>query len=182
MSKNPDQALRLMIVDDSGEDAEAIVSALRNSGIAVRPLRPASGEELAAMLGAQPIDLVLAAQQARDIPFAEVMQAITAIGKDIPVVAVSNGIDDAGLHEAQSTGARNIALRHKPQQLLATVRREWDDLEGRRALRKPEPRVRETDSRCATLIESSRAPIASVNQGMPISPHSTDPELFTYEY
>src|SRR3546814_4217792 len=72
--------------------------------------------ELAAMLGAQPIDLVLAAQQARDIPFAEVMQAITASGKDIPVVAVSNGIDDAGLHEAQSTGARNIALRHKPQQ------------------------------------------------------------------
>src|SRR3546814_14259880 len=72
MSKNPDQALRLMIVDDSGEDAEAIVSALRNSGIAVRPLRPASGEELAAMPGAQPIDLVLAAQQARDLPFAEV--------------------------------------------------------------------------------------------------------------
>src|SRR3546814_7804029 len=104
MSKNPDQALRLMIVDDSGEDAEAIVSALRNSGIAVRPLRPASGEELAAMLGAQPIDLVLAAQQARDIPFAEVMQAITASGKAIPVVAVSNGIDDAGLPETQKTG------------------------------------------------------------------------------
>src|SRR3546814_20608979 len=94
MSKNPDQALRLMIVDDSGEDAEAIVSALRNSGIAVRPLRSASGEELAAMLGAQPIDLVLAAQQASDIPFADVMQAITASGKDIPVVAVSNGIDE----------------------------------------------------------------------------------------
>src|SRR3546814_4523239 len=124
MSKNPDQALRLMIVDDSGEDAEAIVSALRNSGIAVRPLRPASGEELAAMPGAQPLDLVLAAQQARDIPFAEVMQAITARGKDIPVVAVSTGIDDAGLHDAQSTGARNIALRPKPQPLLATVYRQ----------------------------------------------------------
>src|SRR3546814_6861471 len=122
MSKNPDQALRLMIVDDSGEDAEAIVSALRNSGIAVRPLRPASGEELAAMLGAQPIDLVLAAQQARDIPFAEVMQAITASGKDIPVVAVSNGMDAAGLQEAQRTGARNIALRPQPPQLLAPVR------------------------------------------------------------
>ena len=97
MPKNPDQALRLMIVDDSVEEAEAIVSGLRNSGIAVRPLRPASGEELAVMLGAQPIDLVLAAQQATGIPFAEVMQHVGGSGKDIPVIAVSNGIDDTSL-------------------------------------------------------------------------------------
>src|SRR3546814_9646324 len=104
------------------------------------------------------------------------MQAITASGKDIPVVAVSNGIDDAGLHEAQSTGARNIALRHKPQQLLATVRREWDDLGGRRALRSLEARVRETERRCDTLIESSRDPIAYVHQGMHIRANSRSEE------
>ena len=42
MPNGTDIALRLMIVDDSVEDAEAIVSTLRNAGIAVRPLRPAS--------------------------------------------------------------------------------------------------------------------------------------------
>ncbi|HZW17675.1 MAG TPA: EAL domain-containing protein, partial [Luteimonas sp.] len=181
MSKNPEQALRLMIVDDSVEDAEAIVSALRNSGVAVRPLRPASAQELAGMLGEQKIDLVLAAQQARDIPFAEAMQAVAASGKDIPVVAVSNGIDDAGLHEVQSAGARNIALRHKPQQLLATVKREWEDLESRRALRRLEARVRETERRCDTLIESSRDPIAYVHQGMHIRANSAYLEMFGYE-
>src|SRR5690606_7456416 len=162
-------------------DAEPIVSALRNSGIAVRPLRPESGDDLAAMLGAQPIDLVLAAQQAGDIPFSDVMQAITASGKDIPVVAVSNGIDDAGLHEAQSTGARKIGLRRTPQQLLATVRREWDDLESRRALRRLEARVRETERRCDTLIESSRDPIAYVHQGMHIRANGAYLEMFGYE-
>src|SRR3546814_18538729 len=91
------------------------------------------------------------------------MQAITASGKDIPVVAVSNGIDDAGLHEAQSTGARNIALRHKPQQLLAKVRREWDDLGGRRALRSLEQRVRAAERQRATPTKSSRDPHAYVN-------------------
>ena len=181
MPKNPEQALRLMIVDDSVEDAEAIVSALRNSGVAVRPLRPTSAEELAGMLGEQKIDLVLAAQQARDIPFAEAMQAVAASGKDIPVVAVSNGVDDAGLHEVQSAGARNIALRHKPQQLLATVSREWEDLEGRRALRRLEARVRETERRCDTLIESSRDPIAYVHQGMHIRANGAYLEMFGYE-
>src|SRR3546814_12827429 len=59
-----DHALRLMIVDDSVEDAEAIVSTLRNAGIAVRPLRPDSAESLAEMLADQAVDLVLAAQGA----------------------------------------------------------------------------------------------------------------------
>jgi multidomain signaling protein FimX len=181
MSKNPDQALRLMIVDDSVEDAEAIVSALRNSGIAVRPLRPASEDELSTMLGGQQIDLVLAAQQGKDLPFTAVMQSVAASGKDIPVVAVSNGIDDTSFHEAQSAGARNIALRDKPQQLLATVRSEWDDLEGRRALRRLEARVRETERRCDTLIESSRDPIAYVHQGMHIRANSAYLEMFGYE-
>ena len=57
-----------MNVDDSVEDAEAIVSALRNAGIAVRPLRPASAEELGTMLGSQTIDLVLASQQSTGVP------------------------------------------------------------------------------------------------------------------
>ena len=42
MSKKTDNALRLVIVDGRVEDAEALVSGLRNSGIAVRPVRAAS--------------------------------------------------------------------------------------------------------------------------------------------
>ena len=67
MPNGTDIALRLMIVDDSVEDAEAIVSTLRNAGIAVRPLRPASADELGAIIGGQPIDLVLAAQQGKGV-------------------------------------------------------------------------------------------------------------------
>lgn len=40
MQNANDITIRLLIVDDSGENAEAIVSTLRNSGIAVRPWRP----------------------------------------------------------------------------------------------------------------------------------------------
>ena len=46
MATHQDNALRLMVIDDSMEEAEAIVGALRNAGIPVRPLRPASLEEL----------------------------------------------------------------------------------------------------------------------------------------
>ena len=62
MPPAPDQALRLVIVDDGVEAAEAIVSTLRNAGIAVRPQRPATCEELKDLIDAQAVDLVLAAR------------------------------------------------------------------------------------------------------------------------
>jgi CheY-like chemotaxis protein len=80
MQNGTDIALRLMIVDDSVEDAEAIVSALRNAGIAVRPLRPANVEELSAMLAGQTIDLVLADQQSGGLPLDEVLQLVRGSG------------------------------------------------------------------------------------------------------
>ena len=53
MAKKQENALRLLIIDDKVEDAEAIVSGLRNAGIAVRPVRAANAEELdAAVSGA----------------------------------------------------------------------------------------------------------------------------------
>jgi multidomain signaling protein FimX len=180
MAKSPENALRLMIVDDSVDAAEAIVSNLRNAGIAVRPLRPGSPDELAAMLGAQGIDLVLADQQCSTIPLQQVLQQVSSSGKDLPVVAVAETVDESSFIDAQAAGARRIALRHRPQLLLAAVRGEWADLEARRALRRLEARLRETERRCDSLIESSREPIAYIHEGMHIRANSAYLEMFGY--
>jgi multidomain signaling protein FimX len=180
MAKSPENALRLMIVDDSVDAAEAIVSTLRNAGIAVRPLRPGSPDELAGMLGAQGIDLVLADQQCSTIPLQQVLQQVSSSGKDLPVVAVAETVDEASFIDAQAAGARRIALRHRPQLLLAAVRGEWADLEARRALRRLEARLRETERRCDSLIESSREPIAYIHEGMHIRANSAYLEMFGY--
>lgn len=181
MANGPDHALRLMIVDDSVEAAEAIVSVLRNAGIAVRPLRPESVEELGEQLDAQAIDLVLAAQGAASVPLPQVLECIKASGKDLPVVAVVDQVDDAALTQALASGVRGIALRHQPQQLLGVVRTEWGDLEARRTLRRLEAQVRETERRCDALIESSRDPIAYIHEGMHIRANAAYMEMFGFD-
>ena len=181
MASGSDIALRLMIVDDSVEDAESIVSTMRNAGIAVRPLRPASAEELGGMIGNQAIDLVLAAQQSTGVPLDEVLQLVKSSGKDLPVIAIADRVDEATLSQAFAGGVRGIALRNKPQQLLGTVRAEWADLEARRSLRRLEAQVRETERRCDALIESSREPIAYVHEGMHIRANAAYLEMFGYE-
>ena len=181
MSKSQDQALRLMLIDDSVEEAEGIVSGLRNAGIAVRPLRPTSAAELSTMLGAQAVDLVLASEPCAGLPLKDVQQHVIASGKDIPVIAVVERLDVDGYAELIARGARAVALRHKPAQLLATVQRERIDLDARRGLRRLESQVRETERRCDALIESSRDPIAYVHEGMHIRANSAYLEMFGFE-
>ena len=181
MAKNQDNALRLMVVDDSMEDAEAIVSALRNAGIAVRPLRPATPEELAGMFTGQGIDLVLAALDSTGLPLDEVARQVQASGKDVPLLAVADSIDAESFSRAHGHGVRRIVLRDKPQLLLNAVRDERNDLEARRALRLLEARVRETERRCDALIDSSRDPIAYIHEGMHIRANGAYLEMFGYE-
>ncbi len=180
MQNANDMTVRLLIVDDSGENAETIVSTLRNSGIAVRPTRPQHSEELAQALATQPIDLVLVAA-AQSIPLLQVTQQIAASGKDIPMILLAESINENKWVEAGANGIRAIALRHRPEHLLAVVRNEWTDLHARRGLRRIEAQMRETERRCDALISSSRDPIAYVHEGMHIRANEAYLEMFGYE-
>ena len=94
MQFGSDTTLRLLIVDDSVEAAEAIISGLRNGGIAVRPSRPDSEDDLSEMLATQPPDLVIAARDARSVPLERVMALVDGSGKDLPVLMLVDAIDD----------------------------------------------------------------------------------------
>ena len=181
MAIGKDTALRLMLVDDQVNEAEAIVSGLRNAGIAVRPLRPESLDELAAQLQQQPVDLVLAEYASKNLPFNEVAQVVTGSGRDIPLLAVLDGVTDEILDGVQALGAQGVALRGRPQQLLKSVRVEWNDLDARRSQRRLEAQVRETERRCDALIDSSREPIAYIHEGMHIRANPAYLEMFGYD-
>ncbi|RRN54791.1 EAL domain-containing protein [Pseudoxanthomonas sp. SGNA-20] len=175
-----DSTIRLLIVDDRVEDAEAVVTALRNGGIAVRPLRPQDPAELAQMVAGQPVDLVLASNSTA-MPLEQVCAQVGASGKDLPLLALVDRIDDAAVLACLGNGVRALVLRHRPEHLLATVRREWSDLEARRGLRRLEAQLRETERRCDALIASSRDPVAYIHEGMHIRANDAYLEMFGFE-
>ena len=181
MAIGKDTALRLMLIDDQVNEAEAIVSGLRNAGIAVRPLRPESLDELASQLAQQQVDLVLAEYACRSLPFNEVGMVVGGCGRDIPLLAVLDGVTDETLDSLQSLGAHGVALRGRPQQLLGAIRAAWEDLVARRSQRQLEAQVRETERRCDALIDSSREPIAYIHEGMHIRANPAYLEMFGYQ-
>lgn len=176
-----DAVIRLLLVEDQVEDAEFLISMLRNGGIAIRPQRPESAEELAGLLASQNVDMVLAAFDAGYIAFAEVAHQVEATGKDIPLLAAVRQLDEATVLAAIAAGARDVALRSRPEHVQFVVRNEFQARQSRRSLRHLEAALRETERRCDALISSSRDPIAYVHEGMHIRANQAYLEMFGFE-
>jgi diguanylate cyclase (GGDEF)-like protein/PAS domain S-box-containing protein len=169
-----------MLVEDRMEDAERIISALRNAGVAVRPQRPESIEELTASLSGGPADLVLAALDCRSMPFESVASAVSHSGKDVALIALCQQIDQAQILHALGSGVTALALSGNSDHLNAVVAQESAALATRRAVRALEAALRESDRRCDALIESSRDPIAYIHEGMHIRANDAYLEMFGY--
>lgn len=176
-----DAVLRVLLIDDRLEDAEQLTSLLRNGGMAVRPQRPDSLDELRQMLGNQSVDLVIASFNGVSISFDEVVGAVEASGKDLPVLAAMDALAEDTLLAALKRGARDIVLRHQPAQAQAVVRAEAESVHTRREVRGLEAQLRETERRCDALIASSRDPIAYIHEGMHIRANEAYLEMFGYE-
>lgn len=181
MSKGSDTPIRMLIVNDDVAAAEAIVSHLRNSGMAVRPSRPSELAELSAMLDKTPFDLVLLSLPSTAISQQEVFMLVEAQGRDLPILVETAEVDAKHLLSLTDAGVRAVLPRGQFNHLRVMVERELEDLNARRGLRRLEAQLRETERRCDSLIESSRDPIAYIHEGMYIRANSAYLEMFGYE-
>jgi diguanylate cyclase (GGDEF)-like protein/PAS domain S-box-containing protein len=176
-----DPITKIIIVEDAAEDAEQIVSVLRNGGIAVRPQRVTSEEEFAAALESLSPDLVLANPESREVSYAAVARAIETNGKDMALLALAGQVTEELIAQTFASGTRGIALRKRPEQLQAVVRRELDALNMRRSVRRLEASLRESERRCDSLLDSSRDPIAYVHEGTHVRANRAYLEMFGFE-
>ncbi|WHZ18225.1 MAG: PAS/PAC domain-containing protein [Rhodanobacteraceae bacterium] len=178
----PEPITKLIIAEDQAEDAEQIISVLRNSGIALRPQRISTEEELAASLESFTPDLVLANPDCKEITLAAIGRALDATGKDVALLALADKLtDDAVATILTHRNVRGIALRNRHDQLQAVVRRELDSLNTRRNVRRLEAALRESERRCDALLDSSRDPIAYIHEGTHVRANNAYLEMFGFE-
>src|SRR5690348_5373628 len=176
-----DSVTRIVIVEDVAEDAEQVVSVLRNGGIAVRPQRVTSEEEFAATLESLNPDVVLANPTSREVEYSALARLIETSGKAIALLALTEKLDEDMVVRIFTTGTRGIGLRKRPEQLQAVVRRELDALNMRRSVRRLEASLRESERRCDSLLDSSRDPIAYVHEGTHVRANRAYLEMFGFD-
>ncbi|WP_148863491.1 EAL domain-containing response regulator [Marinobacter fonticola] len=174
--------VHLLILDPSQNDAEVLVSLLRNSGRATRAHRVTSEEDLEEALRTSHWDLMLA----RDLDDQAVspdaaLALIKRLDKDIPFILLTTEFNRERSVQVMKAGAQATVPGDYNDLIILTVNRELDSLAARHQRRVLESHLRESEQRCQLLLESSKDAIAYINDGMHIYANQSYMDFFGYD-
>lgn len=175
-----DNIIRILFVEDNTDSAEQHITVLRNNGVAVRPVRASNMEELDAVCAKKDFDLAMVNPNVPGLSVADVKNRLDTSGRDFALVGVVDTLNDETLVQLFAEGVHGLALRSSVDQMVQVVRREQEALNTRRAVRRMEAALRESERRCDSLLESSRDPIAYVHEGVYVRANHAYLEIFGY--
>ena len=176
-----DYVIKILFVESSLEEAEQIISLLRNSGIAVRPARATNVEQMQAAVNELEPDVVMFDPAVTTISIDEAMSVLEAYGRDFSLLGLVNEMENELVANLFVNGARGVASRTHPKQLIAVLKREFDALQTRRQVRWLHTALRETERRCDALLDSSTDAIAYVHEGMHVRANQSYLDTFGYD-
>jgi len=176
-----DNSIRLLVLDESPNDTEAYVSALRNTGMAVHYNRLDREDKLIEALDNKELDMVLYTSGAGNISPNHAISICNSRRQGTPVIIIyPEEQDPEPLLEAMRAGARDVVSKGDMEHLQLVVAREYTDLQTRRELQQIKTRLDESEQRCNTLVENSRDAIAYVHEGMYINANKGYLDMFGY--
>ncbi|OOG50242.1 EAL domain-containing protein [Rhodanobacter sp. C01] len=176
-----DYVIKILFIENSVEEAEQIISLLRNTGIAVRPARATNVEQLQSAVNELEPDVVMFDPATTTLGQAEAVKVLDAYGRDYSLLGLVNNFDNQVIADLFVHGVHGVASRNQPKQLIAVLQREFDSLQTRRQVRRLETSLRESERRCDALLDSSTDAIAYVHEGMHVRANHAYLETFGYD-
>jgi diguanylate cyclase (GGDEF)-like protein len=132
-------ALRLLLLEDSAEDAELLVEQLLQRGrFELAWQRVESRDEFERLVDHLEWDLVIAGGALPQIPAAGVVEGLRKRGLDLPFIVVSESPDERSALDARRMGADECVSRSDPPAVVDAVERCLRKFHARRARRRAE--------------------------------------------
>ena len=135
--------LRLLLVEDSADDADLILHELRRAGYDPTYQRVQTAAELKAALAQRPWDLVIADYV---LPHFSAPAALTLVKEselDLPFIVVSGAIGEETAVQAMRAGARDYIMKDNLARLAPAIVRELHEAGARRERRQLEEQLRQ---------------------------------------
>ncbi len=173
--------LNLLILTSLANEAEGLITALRNGGIPAHGTHTQHPERLVELAAAHPCDLILCCLYDPKIDLQAALTHYQALNQDVPLVLVSDGETPPEIViRAMQSGARDLAERDDPSRLQLIVAREYGDLQARRALAQVREQLERCEERARELVEASDEASAFIQQGIHLSTNQVYRTLFGF--
>jgi len=175
------ETIFLLILDKSENDAEKMVSLLRNAGIPTRATRIENEEDLIKALEEQSWDLFLGREEEADFDLDQALIYIQKKDRDIPFIVLSEGYDNDNIVNHIKAGAKDVVPFENEKHIVVAIRRELDNRKVRKKLRLLEIQIHDAEHRCELLLDNSKDAIAYVSDGMHIYANTSYMEFLGYD-
>lgn len=139
---NKQTALRVLLIEDSEDDAELVLRALRKGGYLVEYDRVDERGPLRQLLANADWDIVLSDYAMPRFNGLEALRVVQESGMDLPFIVISGTIGEEVAVEMMKAGAHDYMMKNNLARLVPAVQRELRDSEVRHARRIAEETLR----------------------------------------
>lgn len=163
--KEPAPLLRLLIIEDSAEDAEMIVRELRRAGYTLVYERVDTLESMRSLLHWE-WDLILADYKMPKFSGLDALTEFKTWKRDIPFIIVSGAIGEERAVEVVKAGAQDYVLKDHLTRLVPVVQRAMKDADDRREYRRAQRDRDRADEALRVSEIRLRAILESIHTGV----------------
>jgi PAS domain S-box-containing protein len=149
------EQLRVLLVEDSEDDAELLLRELRRAGYEPSHERVWTAAGIETALSRQTWDLVISDHGMPAFTGTEALQIVRRLTPDLPFIFVSGSIGEDVAVAAMRAGAQDYVMKGNIKRLAPAVARELTDSESRRRERITEEQLRSTGELLRSVFTAS---------------------------
>jgi two-component system cell cycle sensor histidine kinase/response regulator CckA len=127
----PPEHLRLLLVEDTDDDAALIVRAVKQAGYQLVVARVQTADEMRAALQSGEVDLVISDHSLPHFSSAAALACLRDRGLDLPFIVVSGTIDEESAVTILRAGAHDFVTKQNLARLGPAIRRELQEARNR---------------------------------------------------
>ncbi len=173
-----DNIIRLIVIEESANDAEVILNSLRKARYPIRPKHVEDAEDLQEALSAQEWDLIISVPEVGDFTAQNACELVKTSNQDIPIIVLCHKFSAECMGALMEAGVRHVIPGGHDQCLQHTVKKELGDLFNRKDFRHIEQMYRQSQLHNKMLLETSRDAISYVHDGMHIHANPAYLDMF----
>lgn len=155
--------LRVLLLEDSEDDAELILRALRRGGYEPEHRRAESAEEMNAALDEGGWDLIISDHAMPSFSATAGLEVMRERGLDLPFIIVSGAIGEETAAEAMAAGAGDYVMKDSLRRLIPAIERELREASTRATRRHAERALHASEQRLRAVMDNVVDAIVTVD-------------------